>query len=76
MNDATTPWIDPELIAAGRLLQEKGFVVAQLAPRDPSRPARSSIVHRGSIRAHAARFLDQPAVGRALSRVVSARHSR
>src|SRR5436190_430779 len=26
MNDATTPWIDPELIAAGKLLQEKGFV--------------------------------------------------
>jgi acetyl esterase len=25
MNDAT-PWIDPELIAAGKLLQEKGFV--------------------------------------------------
>ena len=26
MNDAT-PWVDPELIAAGKLLQEKGFVV-------------------------------------------------
>src|SRR5947207_13320500 len=26
MNDATTPWIDPELIAAGKLLQEKGLV--------------------------------------------------
>src|SRR5437868_4569447 len=26
MNDATTPWIDPELVAAGRLLQEKGLV--------------------------------------------------
>jgi acetyl esterase len=26
MNDATTPWIDPELIAANRLLQEKGLV--------------------------------------------------
>src|SRR5437763_5437088 len=26
MNDATTPWVDPELIAAGKLLQEKGLV--------------------------------------------------
>ena len=26
MNDTTTPWIDPELIAAGKLLQEKGLV--------------------------------------------------
>lgn len=26
MNDATTPWIDPELIAAGKLLQERGLV--------------------------------------------------
>src|SRR5580658_5564687 len=25
MNDAT-PWIDPELVAAGRLMQEKGLV--------------------------------------------------
>jgi len=26
MNDATIPWIDPELVAAGKLLQEKGLV--------------------------------------------------
>jgi acetyl esterase len=26
MNDASTPWIDPELVAAGRLLQERGLV--------------------------------------------------
>src|SRR5438552_7035987 len=26
MNDATTPWIDPELVAAGKLPQEKGLV--------------------------------------------------
>jgi acetyl esterase/lipase len=26
MSDATTPWIDPELVAAGKLLQEKGLV--------------------------------------------------
>jgi acetyl esterase len=26
MNDASTPWVDPELIAAGKLLQEKGLV--------------------------------------------------
>src|SRR4051812_20861157 len=26
MNDATTPWIDPELVSAGKLLQEKGLV--------------------------------------------------
>ena len=26
MNDVATPWVDPELTAAGRLLQEKGLV--------------------------------------------------
>src|SRR5438270_2362340 len=26
MNDAAEPWIDPELIAAGQLMQEKGLV--------------------------------------------------
>src|SRR4029077_13329470 len=26
MNDATTPWIDPELVPPGKLLQEKGLV--------------------------------------------------
>jgi acetyl esterase len=26
MNDAAAPWVDPELIAAGKLLQEKGLV--------------------------------------------------
>ena len=26
MNDVTTPWIDPELVAAGQLLQQKGLV--------------------------------------------------
>src|SRR3954453_21726843 len=26
MNDVATPWIDPELVAAGKLLQEKGLV--------------------------------------------------
>ena len=26
MNDDAAPWVDPELIAAGKLLQEKGFV--------------------------------------------------
>jgi acetyl esterase len=26
MDDATAPWIDPELVAAGKLLQEKGLV--------------------------------------------------
>src|SRR5437763_1395120 len=26
MHDATTPWVDPELIAAGKLLQERGLV--------------------------------------------------
>ena len=42
MNDATTPWVDPELTAAGKLLQEKGFVVPDrtVAPLSEVRAAQ------------------------------------
>ena len=42
MNDASTPWVDPELIAAGKLLQEKGFVVPDrtVAPLSEVRAAQ------------------------------------
>jgi acetyl esterase len=44
MNDAT-PWIDPELIAAGKLLQEKGFVVPDrtVAPLPEVRAAQDRV---------------------------------
>jgi acetyl esterase/lipase len=45
MNDATTPWVDPELIAAGKLLQEKGFVVPDrtVAPLSEVRAAQERV---------------------------------
>ena len=44
MNDAT-PWIDPELIAAGKLLQDKGFVVPDrtVAPLSEVRAAQERV---------------------------------
>ena len=45
MNDAATPWVDPELIAAGKLLQEKGFVAPDrtVAPMSEVRAAQDRI---------------------------------
>jgi acetyl esterase len=44
MNDAT-PWVDPELIAAGKLLQDKGFVAPDrtVAPLSEVRAAQDRI---------------------------------
>src|ERR1700691_6342381 len=44
MNDAS-PWTDPELIAAGKLLQEKGFVVPDrtVAPLSEVRAAQDRV---------------------------------
>jgi acetyl esterase len=44
MNDAT-PWVDPELIAAGKLLQEKGYVVPDrtVAPLSEVRAAQDRV---------------------------------
>ena len=44
MNDAT-PWVDPELIAAGKLLQEKGLVVPDrtVAPLTEVRAAQDRV---------------------------------
>jgi acetyl esterase len=44
MND-TTPWVDPELIAAGRLLQEKGLVAPDrtVAPLSEVRAAQDRV---------------------------------
>jgi acetyl esterase len=44
MNDAS-PWIDPELIAAGKLLQEKGFTVPDrtVAPLSEVRAAQDRV---------------------------------
>jgi acetyl esterase len=45
MNDAATPWVDPELIAAGKLLQEKGLVASErtVAPMAEVRVAQDRI---------------------------------
>ena len=45
MNDAT-PWIDPELVAAGKLLQEKGLVAPDRTRRLDRRGARRGRPHR------------------------------
>ncbi|HEX3882340.1 MAG TPA: alpha/beta hydrolase fold domain-containing protein [Stellaceae bacterium] len=44
MNDAS-PWVDPELIAAGKLLQEKGYVVPDrtVAPLSEVRKAQDRV---------------------------------
>jgi acetyl esterase len=44
MNDAS-PWIDPELVAAGKLLQEKGYVVPDrtVAPLSEVRAAQDRV---------------------------------
>ncbi len=45
MSDAAAPWVDPELIAAGRLLQEKGFVAPDrtIAPMAEVRAAQDRV---------------------------------
>lgn len=45
MNDASTPWVDPELVAAGRLLQDKGLVAPDrtIAPMAEVRAAQDRI---------------------------------
>jgi acetyl esterase/lipase len=45
MNDAATPWVDPELIAAGKLLQKKGLVAPDrtAAPMAEVRAAQDRI---------------------------------
>jgi acetyl esterase/lipase len=45
MNDAATPWVDPELIAAGKVLQEKGLVAPDrtVAPMAEVRAAQERI---------------------------------
>ncbi|MGE5268265.1 MAG: alpha/beta hydrolase [Thiohalocapsa sp.] len=45
MKDAAAPWVDPELIAAGKLLQEKGFVAPDrtVAPMSEVRAAQDRI---------------------------------
>ena len=45
MNDVAAPWVDPELIAAGKLLQKKGFVAPDrtVAPMAEVRGAQDRI---------------------------------
>src|SRR5439155_1582685 len=45
MTDAAEPWVDPELIAAGKLLQEKGFIAPDrtLTPMAEVRAAQDRI---------------------------------
>ena len=45
MNDVAAPWIDPELTAAGKLLQEKGLVAPDrtVAPMAAVRAAQDRI---------------------------------
>src|SRR5579871_912798 len=64
MNDAG-PWVDPELIAAGRLLQEKGFVVPDRtkAPLSAVRAAQDRVgafLGEGSVPLKAERDLQLP----------------
>ena len=45
MNDGAAPWVDPELIAAGKLLQEKGLVAPDrmVTPMPEVRAAQDKI---------------------------------
>src|SRR6266581_3062357 len=45
MNDAAEPWVDPELIAAGKLLQDKGLVAPDrtVTPMEEVRAAQDRI---------------------------------
>jgi acetyl esterase len=54
MNDATAPWVDPELIAAGKLLQERGLVapdrtVASLAEVRAAQDRVGAFLGEGSV---------------------------
>ena len=64
MNDAT-PWIDPELVAAGRLLQEKGLVapdrtVASLAEVRAATDRIGAFLGEGSVPLESERDLSLP----------------
>src|SRR5882762_960220 len=65
MNDATTPWIDPELVAAGKLLQEKGLVspdrtVASLAEVRAATDRIGAFLGEGSVPLRGERDLSLP----------------
>ena len=64
MNDAT-PWIDPELVAAGKLLQEKGLVspdrtVASLAEVRAATDRIGAFLGEGSVPLQNERDLSLP----------------
>lgn len=64
MNDAA-PWIDPELVAAGKLLQEKGYVVPDrtVAPLSEVRAAQDRVgafLGEGSVKLQRERDLSLP----------------
>jgi acetyl esterase len=68
MNDAATPWVDPELIAAGKLLQQKGLVAPDrtVAPMSEVRAAQDRIgafLGDGSVALKNERHLSLPGPG-------------
>src|SRR3984893_1884497 len=65
MSDATTAWIDPELVAAGKLLQEKGLVapdrtVASLAEVRAATDRIGAFLGEGSVPLQSERDLSLP----------------
>lgn len=65
MNDTAAPWVDPELIAAGKLLQERGLVapdrtVASLAEVRAAQGRIGAFLGKGSVRLKDERDLSLP----------------
>jgi acetyl esterase len=65
MNDTAAPWVDPELIAAGKLLQEKGLVapdrtVVSLAEVRAATDRIGAFLGEGSVRLNDERDLSLP----------------
>src|SRR5271170_1612281 len=65
MNDDAAPWVDPELIAAGKLLQEKGLVapdrtIASLAEVRAATERIGAFLGEGSVPLQQERDLSLP----------------
>src|SRR5271156_4016032 len=65
MNDDAAPWVDPELIAAGKLLQEKGLVapdrtIASLVEVRAATDRIGAFLGEDSVPLHGERVLSLP----------------